>query len=234
MLILSIDSSDIYCRVGIGDFSTTPKIKSKSENLPYKQAENLLPMIENFMHETKIDKKNLNAIAVACGPGSFSGIRIAIATARAIALVLNIPVLGYDNFSLWHDSILENHQIEKTASLLIILQSKRSDLYAVAYQNKKISLPPQTAYPEDLIKFIKTQNKIYLSGNMNEEFLKLLPENEAQKITSLPQQDFDFNRLAINAKHDISNNNIPKAEPVYLRLPQTSVAKKIWTQHDTQ
>ncbi len=234
MLILSIDSSDIYCRIGIGDFSSPkPKILKQSQNLPYKQAENLIPMIQSFMKDTGTNKNTLSAISVASGPGSFSGIRIAIATARTLGLVLNIPVLGYDNFSLWQDSIKQKHNI-KNETLLIILQSKRNDLYAAAYHNQEYKLHPQTAYPNDLEEFIKSQNKIILAGNMNEEFLSLIATAQKDKITALPEKDFDFNKLVIQAKNDIEKNYIPKAEPIYLRMPQTSVAKKIWTQHVTQ
>ncbi len=234
MLILSIDSSDIYCRIGIGDFSSPiPQILHASQNLPYKQAESLLPIIKKFLTENKINKHTLSAISVACGPGSFSGIRIALSTARTLGLVLNIPVLGYDNFSLWHKSIKEKHVI-KDKILLIILQSKRSDLYAAAYLNGKAILPPQIAYPNDLEKFIAHQNEIILTGNMNEDFLKLIPTTDKNKITVLPETDFDFDKLVIQAKNDIEKNYRPKAEPIYLRLPQTSKAKKIWVQHATQ
>ncbi len=234
MLILSIDSSDIYCRIGIGDFSSPiPQILHASQNLPYKQAESLLPMIKNFLTENKINKNKLTAISVACGPGSFSGIRIAISTARTLGLVLNIPVLGYDNFSLWHNSIKEKYNMENE-TMLIILQSKREDLYAAAYLNENATLPPQIAYPNELEEFIATQNKITIAGNMNEDFLKLIPKTQQNKITTLPEKDFDFDKLVISAKNDIEKNQMPKAEPIYLRMPQTSQAKKIWTQHATQ
>ncbi len=229
MRIFAIDSSDIYCRVAINDsHKKTPTFTCHQELHPFKQAENLLPIIKTFLEKQNINKNTLTAICTACGPGSFSGLRIGIATAKTLGLVLNIPVLGYENFELWHNTIKEKYELNKT--LLIILQSKRDDIYAVAYKNNAIILPQQIAFKQDLQTFIdKSSAKIYLAGNMNEEFVTSLPKNSADKIEILPCDNFDLWQLTKKAKADITKNHLPKAQPIYLRLPQTSKAKKIWT-----
>ena len=57
-------------------------------------AERLMPMIESVMHGAGLRFSSINRIAVTLGPGSFTGLRIGIAAARALGLAANIPVVG--------------------------------------------------------------------------------------------------------------------------------------------
>lgn len=59
-----------------------------------KQAEELVPAIENLLREHNTSYKNLSAIAACVGPGSFTGLRIGLAAAKGLALALNIPLIG--------------------------------------------------------------------------------------------------------------------------------------------
>lgn len=58
------------------------------------QAERLLPLLEEILSEAGITWQDLTALAVGTGPGNFTGVRIAVAAARGLALGLGIPALG--------------------------------------------------------------------------------------------------------------------------------------------
>lgn len=58
------------------------------------QAERLIPMLEELLTEAGIGWADLRALAVGTGPGNFTGVRIAVATVRGLALGLGIPVVG--------------------------------------------------------------------------------------------------------------------------------------------
>ncbi len=63
-------------------------------------AEKLLPSIERFLGELSIEKNELSGIAVTLGPGSFTSLRIGIATAKGLALSLGIPIVGVSSLEL--------------------------------------------------------------------------------------------------------------------------------------
>ncbi len=63
-------------------------------------AERLLPMIEDVMHGAGLRFSDLDRIAVTLGPGSFTGLRIGIATARALSLAARIPVVGMTSLAI--------------------------------------------------------------------------------------------------------------------------------------
>ncbi|MCJ7804637.1 tRNA (adenosine(37)-N6)-threonylcarbamoyltransferase complex dimerization subunit type 1 TsaB [Patescibacteria group bacterium] len=58
------------------------------------QSEELLPAIDKLLKQSKVKTENLGFIIVCIGPGSFTGIRVGVATANAMALALGIPVIG--------------------------------------------------------------------------------------------------------------------------------------------
>lgn len=62
------------------------------------QAESLFPILEKLLHENGIGFGDLTRIGVGVGPGNFTGIRISVAAARGLALSLNIPAIGVNNF----------------------------------------------------------------------------------------------------------------------------------------
>ena len=90
MKILAIDTSSSICSVAILE---DDKLIDKNElNDGKTHSENLMPLLDEILKRNSIDIKNIDLIACCVGPGSFTGIRIGVATIKPIAEVLNIKV----------------------------------------------------------------------------------------------------------------------------------------------
>lgn len=92
-MILSIDSSGLTASVALIDMENDIAIAEYTVNLKKTHSETLLPMIDAIYGITGLEKKDTEAVAVAAGPGSFTGLRIGGAAAKGIASALNIPVI---------------------------------------------------------------------------------------------------------------------------------------------
>ena len=92
MKILGLDSSGMVAGVAIVEDGLL--LAEYTTNYKKTHSQTLLPMVEEIVSMLGIDLKELDAIAVAEGPGSFTGIRIGVSTAKALAVVNNIPVVG--------------------------------------------------------------------------------------------------------------------------------------------
>lgn len=92
MKILAIDTSGSNCSVAIIDDEKI--ISDFNLNTGTTHSQNLMPMLEQIQSFTNIELKDIDAIACCIGPGSFTGIRIGIATVKGIALSLNKPVVA--------------------------------------------------------------------------------------------------------------------------------------------
>ncbi len=109
MKLLAIDSSGLTASAAI----LTDDLLLAEYTVDYKKthSQTLMPMIHEIARMTELDLNTLDAVAVACGPGSFTGLRIGSATAKGLADVLRIPVIAVPTvdalaYNLWGQAVL--------------------------------------------------------------------------------------------------------------------------------
>lgn len=90
MRILSISTSSNNCSTSIIEDGKI--LKELNINDTKTHSENLMPLINNILQETNIELSSIELLACDIGPGSFTGIRIGIATIKAISQITNIPI----------------------------------------------------------------------------------------------------------------------------------------------
>ena len=94
MRVLALDTALGAASAGIFDFPEGAVLAQRSQAMERGHAEALIPMVEGIVGEIEGGFGSLDRIAVTVGPGSFTGLRVAIAAARAFALAMDIPVVG--------------------------------------------------------------------------------------------------------------------------------------------
>ena len=92
MKILGLDSSGIVASVAVVEDDTM--IAEYSVNYKKTHSQTLLPMLDEVVKMTELDLNTIDAIAVAGGPGSFTGLRIGSATAKGLGLALEKPLIS--------------------------------------------------------------------------------------------------------------------------------------------
>ncbi len=111
MLILGIETSGSRCSVAMArDDKTLIEYNTEITNL---HAEILGEQVEGMLGSLKIDSGELDLIAIASGPGSFTGLRIGMAYAKGMAYALEIPIISVSNFEiLAYQGILNLYPID--------------------------------------------------------------------------------------------------------------------------
>jgi len=89
--LLAFDTAGPWCAACLADGDTATV---RVDDMPKGQAEHLMPMLEEVLAAAGIVWADLHAIGVGTGPGNFTGIRISVASARGLALGLQIPAIG--------------------------------------------------------------------------------------------------------------------------------------------
>lgn len=123
-LLLAFDSSGAWCSVALmrGDW----QLACAHEHMARGQAEALVPMLGAALAAHGLSWRELDALAVGVGPGNFTGIRIAVATARGLALALRVPAYGVSAF----EAVLAASGIDDDAERLVTLPAPRALAYA--------------------------------------------------------------------------------------------------------
>lgn len=111
-------------------------------NIRKTHSERLLPLIDALLRESVVEREQLEAVAVAAGPGSFTGIRIGVSTARALAQGLAIPAVGISTLQALAEAVPS-----PGALICPLLDARRSEVYGALYRREPV--PPY--YLEQLI-----------------------------------------------------------------------------------
>ena len=89
--VLAFDTSAAHCAAAL---LLPDRVIQRLEPMDKGQAERLIPLLEEVLAEGGLEWSDLKALAVGTGPGNFTGVRIAVAAARGLALGLGIPAIG--------------------------------------------------------------------------------------------------------------------------------------------
>ena len=126
MKILGIDTSTMAANVAV--LEDDKLICEYTINTKKTHSQKLMPMIENMLKLSDLDIKEIDAIAICVGPGSFTGLRIGMATAKAMAHVNNIPLIGVKSLE-----ILGANMDLCNRNICSILDAQRNQVYMNKY-----------------------------------------------------------------------------------------------------
>lgn len=163
MKILAFDCSSKTLAAAIGDDQTVLEKAYGTENRNH--APYLMPMIHELLEKTELKMQDIDLIGVTVGPGSFTGLRIGIATAKGFSDLLDIPMVPICTL----DALAENYRSEKTI-LVPILDARKNQVYAAIYDNRmgkmKKVLNETPIFPlDDLAKHLMEYDRILFFGD---------------------------------------------------------------------
>lgn len=118
--ILAFDTSAAHCAAAV--LCSDHIAAHRHEAMEKGQAERLLPLVEELLAEAGLTFADLDAIAVGTGPGNFTGVRIAVAAARGLALSLGIPAIGVTRLEAMAHGL--------PRPLWVVEDAKRGEVYA--------------------------------------------------------------------------------------------------------
>lgn len=146
---LAFDTSQQFCSVAISHNGQILAHDSKPMVTGHSEA--LLPMISQILEQSGLKPADLDRIATITGPGSFTGLRISLATAQAMAFGLGIPLIGINTFSAYKACITT------TNNLLVVIDSQKADVYCQLFTpDGKPVKEPVSISPLDVLIYTDT------------------------------------------------------------------------------
>ncbi|KZD04209.1 tRNA (adenosine(37)-N6)-threonylcarbamoyltransferase complex dimerization subunit type 1 TsaB [Oceanibaculum pacificum] len=219
MKILALDTALSGCSVAI--LQDGRALAHRQRTMARGQAEALLPMVEAAMAEAGMAYAALDRLAVTVGPGSFTGLRIGLATARALALAAGKPLVGVTTLEAIAEGALAGHPTGKP--VLVALDSRRGDLFVQLFDAGSRPLcPPQAVAPADLAALVRT-GPLLLAGDAAETARdSLRAAGLAVEIADAPAQPDARLVAALGATRALPDGPVG---PLYLRAPDVTLPK---------
>lgn len=130
MIVLAIDTAASLCAACVWDTGAERELGRCVRDPGKGHAEHLMAVIDEALAAAGRSYAELDAIAVAVGPGSFTGIRVGVATARGLALALGVPAIGVTAL----DALAEEaRQAFAGRSVLAAIDARREEIYVATY-----------------------------------------------------------------------------------------------------
>ncbi len=193
MYSLLLDSSNVDLAVGLA------KDNILIDNIKYeawqRQSEFMISEIANILKRNRVDPKDIEEIVVTKGPGSYTGLRIALTIAKIYGYALNIKVYALSSLAILKDK-------DNISICLMNARSKRS--YFGLYQNKTCLIEDKVLTNEEVLAFIKEHPNYSICGDVS--YLNL--ENKKNDI---------FNNMLELKDEDNLVKNILSLKAVYLK-----------------
>ncbi|MFQ7473488.1 MAG: tRNA (adenosine(37)-N6)-threonylcarbamoyltransferase complex dimerization subunit type 1 TsaB, partial [Anaerovoracaceae bacterium] len=135
MYILGIETTGAFASVALTKDGRV--IGHVRGNDRFSHLQNLMPQVESVIKENKLSIGDISALAVSCGPGSFTGIRIGVSSARALSQILDIPCASVSSLEALAMRVCEsdnlNDIVDKKVLVCPILDARRSQVYGAGY-----------------------------------------------------------------------------------------------------
>ncbi|MCJ1781781.1 tRNA (adenosine(37)-N6)-threonylcarbamoyltransferase complex dimerization subunit type 1 TsaB [Mammaliicoccus sciuri] len=220
MTTLLIDTSDQPLAVALVKEGNV--LINYQSNIKKNHSLQLMPVIESLMDEAQLTPQTLSDIVVANGPGSYTGLRIGITTAKTMAYTLHIPL--YEVSSLKALAATYNNENDLIVPLF---DARRDHVFAGVYQYKddKLETIKEDSYIsiEALNQFLKSQNHPYIF--IGHDVLKLQDKLEGRSLSKLPDASIMYK---IKEQPVL---NVHELKPRYLKL---SEAEQNWKNNQTK
>lgn len=160
-LILNIETATTVCSVSVAKDGKL--LGTKEQNGDYSHAENLTLFIEEVIKQSGITLKQLDAVAVSKGPGSYTGLRIGVSTAKGLCYALEKPLIAIN--TLQHLSLALTLKDGELACPMI--DARRMEVYCAIYDQQGKELMPTSAEIIDehsFADFLK-EHKVIFAGD---------------------------------------------------------------------
>jgi len=210
--ILNIETATKNCSVSLAKDGETILCKETAEE-GYSHAEKLHVFIEEILKESVISAKDLNAIAVSKGPGSYTGLRIGISAAKGLCYALDIPLISLDTLEV----LAKQVSVDK-GLLVPMIDARRMEVYSAVFDsnhNKITGVQAEILTKESYSEIIE---ETYFIGDCQEKCQSVLTRDNFHFLSNIifPSAS-DMSALSYSKFGKSEFEDVAYFEPFYLK-----------------
>ena len=211
-IILNIETATKNCSVAIAKEGETIACKEIAEQ-NFSHAEKLHVFIEALLAENNLQFNDLSAVAVSQGPGSYTGLRIGVSSAKGFCYALNIPLIAIDTLQLLAK------QIKVESGIIIpMIDARRMEVYTAFFSKDYTKISETEAKVIDENSFVEIQEPMHLVGDGAIKLKSVLTDkkftfyDEILYPSALEMCQLSFEKFKISDFEDVAY-----FEPFYLK-----------------
>lgn len=232
-LILNIETSTNVCSVSVSKNGVVEGCRESSDEKSH--AKFLTIFIDEIVKELNYDFDDFDAVAVSKGPGSYTGLRIGVSTAKGLCYAKDLPLIAINTLQSMAQGIISKAnsnkiKIEDPGNCLIVpmIDARRMEVYSAFFNSKgdftrdvKAEIIDENSYQEILAK-----QKMIFFGNGSEKIKDVIKHANAIFIDNMHPSSKDMAQLAETRFQNNEFEDVAYFEPFYLKDFVATVPKK--------
>jgi len=213
-LILSLETATTNCSVALA--SDGKVVASRSINSGYSHSEKINVFIQEVIAQAGVTLKDLQAVAVSSGPGSYTGLRIGISTAKGLCYALDIPLIAVNTL----DAMAQGLTSGNDELIVPMIDARRMEVYSAVYdsEKKRVSEIEAIVVDNHYYSNFRSEKELVLAGDGADKCQVLFQNESSIKIQTsfVPQAEF-MAELAEQKFRNSDFENVALFEPFYLK-----------------
>ena len=222
--ILHIETSTKNCSVSIANCGELISLKEINTG-DYSHAEMLHPLINKALQESKLTIKDIEAIAVGKGPGSYTGLRIGVSAAKGLCFANDIPLISINSLEI----LAQTMNID-SGLIIPMIDARRMEVYAAIYDKTYNSIRETKAEIIDSQSFLdELQNHtVYFLGDGAKKCEEIILHENAVFIENAFPSAKEMTTISFHKFKNKTTEDVAYFEPFYLKdFIATQEKKKI-------
>lgn len=216
-VILNIETSTPVCSVALSKDGAV--IFNQQDNEGPSHTEKLGVFVQEALDFAKTNDLNLDAVAVSCGPGSYTGLRIGVSTAKGLCYGLNIPLIAVPTLKVLACALLFDPATDEDAMLCPMIDARRMEVFATIYDRALDEIKPTSADIIDENSYLQhlDKQKVIFFGNGADKCRTAITHPNALFVSGI--DPLASNMMAL-AEIDFRKENfvdVAYFEPFYLK-----------------
>jgi len=222
--LLHIETAADFCSICLSQNETI--LVERSTNQKNTHAAQITLLIEAVLADAGISLKNLDAIALSAGPGSYTGLRVGSSTAKGICYALDRPLIAVDTLKALAWASYDLHQ--KTAIYVPMIDARRMEVYTALYDeqlNEKEATSAKIIDKDSFSDYFDRGQQLVFSGNgaaKCQEFLN----HPLATFLSVPIQAKNIVHLAYTSYQKKTFEDLAYFSPNYFKAPNITQSKR--------
>ncbi len=214
--LLCIETATEICSVALLQDDKLIALRENHEGNAH--ASQITLLIEAVMKDANIELKNLDAIAVSKGPGSYTGLRVGVSTAKGLCYALDIPLIAINTLESLAHEIIKNNNIQK-ANFCAMLDARRMEVYCAVFDNQMNSIKKTEAKIIDENSFadLLEISEVYFFGNGSAKCKNIFTHPNAKFIDDIKCSALNMNGIAQKLFLEKQFEDVAYFEPFYLK-----------------
>ena len=213
--LLAIETATKICSVAL--FEDSKLLGFKEQAGDYSHAENLAPFTNQLLNECDVHIKELAAIAVSKGPGSYTGLRIGVSFAKGLCYSLKIPLIAID--TLISIAWAKKDLLKTDELVCAMIDARRMEVYAEIYDANLKTLKKVSAdiIDENSYSSFLEKSKVYFIGDGANKCKETLTHKNAIFEDSFQASAIYMGELAYKKLDNNTFEDVAYFEPFYLK-----------------